>query len=148
MDYTYFAARSDRAAAEVLSWPRGPQAPPTEEAGAGLASDVVAGVQFSQELGRFAELLTGEVADLEDTEHIVAETDDEMSVVLRVPSDLTRAIASADAARLHGLIPTWSEFEDFADPDPDRLRTFADDLQRLSRAAVDAGGGVYSHGWA
>jgi hypothetical protein len=148
MEYTYFAARSDTAAAAVLDWPRGPHVPPTQEAAAGLLSDVVAGVQFSQELGRFASLLTGEVVDLEGGEHFVAETDDERGVVLRVPRELTHVIASTDAARLHGLIPEWAEFEDFGDVDPDRLRTFADDLQRLSSAAVDAGGGVYSHGWA
>jgi hypothetical protein len=97
VDYTYFAARSDTAAAAVLDWPRGPQQPPTEEDAAGLLTDVVDGVQFSQELGRFKALLTGVNGDLEDGEHVVAETDD---------------------------------------------------LQRLSRAAVEGAGGVYSHGWA
>ena len=148
MEYTYFAARSDEAAAAVLDWPRGPHEPPTEDAAAGLLSDAIAGVQFSQELGRLAALLTGQDIDLEDGQHIVAETDDERGIVLRVPTDLMHVIASADATRLHGLIPKWAEFEDFADADPEELRTFVDNLQRLSRAAVDAGGGVYSEGWA
>jgi hypothetical protein len=148
MDYTYFAARSETAAAGVLDWPRGPEKPPTEEDAAGLLGDVVDGVQFSQELGRFAELLTGADIDLEGGEHVVAETRDERGVVLRVPADLVRAIADADAERLHAVVPQWAEFEDFAAPDPARLRAFADDLQRLCRAAVEAGGGVYSHGWA
>jgi hypothetical protein len=148
MEFTYFAARSDDAATAVLDWPRGPQSPPTAEAATDLLSDAVPGVQFSQELGRFATLLTGDGVDLEDERHIVAETDDGMAVVNRVPADVTAAIAAADRERLHGLVPEWAEFEDFADPDPETLRAFADHLQRLSRAAVDAGGGVYAHGWA
>jgi hypothetical protein len=148
MDYSYFAARSDAAAAAVLGWPRGPQQPPTEEDAAGLLTDVVDGVQFSQELGRFRALLTGEDGDLEDGEHVVAETDDERGVVLRVPADLVRTIAERDAGQLHALVGEWAKFEDFAAADPERLQAFTDDLQRLSRAAVEGGGGVYCHGWA
>ncbi len=139
MNYDYFAARSDTAAVAVLDRP----GPPSD----GLLTSACAGVQFSQELGRFAALLGVDV-DLEDGEHIVAGADDDSNLVLRVPPDMTRAIADADASQLHALVPEWAQFEDFADPDEDRLRAFADDLQRLSRTAIEAGGQVYSHGWA
>jgi hypothetical protein len=148
MDYTYFAARSDAVAAAALDWPRGPQHPPTEKAAAGLLSEVVDGVQFSQELGRFAQLLTGTDGDLEGGEHVVAEIRDGRGIMLRVPPALVRTIAETDAERLHGLVPEWAEFKDFAASDPDRLRAFTDDLRRLCTAAVQAGGGVYSYGWA
>jgi hypothetical protein len=140
MHYTYFAARSEAAAAAVMNTPAG--AVPDD----GVLSDAVPGVQFSQELGRFAALLTGEDIDLEDGDLVVAETDDGMDIVCRVPTDLVRLIADAEPSRLHELVPEWSEFEDFADPDQDRLRAFVDDLQRLTRAALQSGGGVYSHG--
>jgi hypothetical protein len=148
MNYTYFAARSDEAAAAVLDQPIISQSPSADHEVEGLLSDVVPGVQFSQEFGRFAELLIGERVDFEDEAFIVAETDDEMGIVSRVPADLARVIADADPSRLHELVPAWSEFEDFADPNEDRLRAFVDELQRLARIAVEAGGGVYSHGCA
>jgi hypothetical protein len=147
MNYDYFAARSDSAAAAMLDRPGGPELSPAEREAAGLLTSVLAGVQFSQELGRLVALL-GKDVDLEDGEHIVAAVDDDSGLVFRLPADVTREIAHADAARLHALVPAWAEFEDFADPDEDRLRAFADDLQRMSRTALDAGGQVYSHGWA
>jgi hypothetical protein len=138
MNYFYFAARSDAIAADLMDRPDGQD----------LLADRVPGVQFSQEFGRFAELLTGEDVDFEDEEFIVAETDDGTAIVCRVPADLVRTIADADAPRLHALVPEWSEFEDFADPDPGPLHAFVDELQRLSRVAAEAGGGVYVVGWA
>jgi hypothetical protein len=92
--------------------------------------------------------LTGEEVDFESDEVVVAETDDETGIVFRVPADLARVIADADPSRLYELVPEWSKFEDFADPDQDRLRAFVDELQRLTRIAVEVGGGVYSHGCA
>lgn len=147
MNYDYFAARSDSAAAAMLERPGGPELSPDEREAAGLLTPVLAGVQFSQELGHFVALL-GKDVDLEDGEHIIAAVDDDAELALRVPADVTREIAHADAGRLHALVPAWAEFEDFADPDEDRLRAFVDDLQRMSRTALDAGGQVYSHGWA
>ena len=150
MNYTYFAARSDAAAAAVLTWPRGVYKPPTDADAAGLLSEPVDGVQFSQELGRYAELVTGPGTDLdlEDWEHRIAATTDEREVILKVPPTLVRAVAGTDIDRLHSLVPAWAEFPDFADPDPNHLRTFATDLHRLCRTATEATGGVYSYGWA
>jgi hypothetical protein len=149
MEYHYFAARTDAVAAAVVDWPRGPWQPPTEEDAGGLLTGVVEGVQFSQELGRFVALLVGgEYTDLEDGEHVLAESRDERVVVLRLPAGVARTIAATDADRLHGLVPEWATFEDFADPDPDDLTAFVDDLRDLCVAAVEAEGGVYSYGWA
>ena len=57
MNYTYFAARSDAAAA-ILDRPAVSRATSDD----GLLSDVIPGVQFSQEFGRFAELLAGDAS--------------------------------------------------------------------------------------
>ncbi len=92
--------------------------------------------------------MTGEEVDFESDEVVVAETDDETGIVFRVPPDLVRVIATADVTRLYGLVPEWSQLRDFADPDPDQLRAFVDDLQRLARIAERAGGSMYSHGCA
>ena len=148
MNYSYFAARCDEAAAAVLDWPVVTQIPGADHDLAGLLSDVVRGVQFTQAFGRFAELLTGEEVDFESDEVVVAETDDETGIVFRVPADLVRVIATADVTRLYGLVPEWSQLRDFADPDQDQLREFVDDLQHLARIAERAGGGMYSHGCA
>ena len=90
MNYSYFAARSDEAAAAVLDWPVVTQVPGADHDLAGLLSDVVRGVQFTQQFGHFAELLTGEEVDFESDEVVVAETDDETGIVFRVPADLAR----------------------------------------------------------
>lgn len=148
MDYSYFAARSDAAAAAVVTWPRGPHFPPTDADAAGLLSELVQGVQFSQELGRYAQLVLGTEGDLEGGEHHIAGGPVDRKVVRRVPPVLVRAVAGAGIDRLHSLVPAWAEFPDFADPDPDRLRAFATDLHRLCRTATEASGGVYSYGYA
>ena len=104
MNYTYFAACSDEAAAAVLGQPVVSPIPSADHDLEGLLSDVVPGVQFLQEFGRLAELLTGEEVDFEDEELIVAETDDEMGIVSRVPADLARVIADADPSRIYELV--------------------------------------------
>jgi hypothetical protein len=148
MNHTYFAARSDTAAVAVLTWPGGVHRPPGDAAAAGLLGDPVDGVQFSQELGRFADLVVDPAADLdlEDWEHRIAVTADERHVIIRVPPALVRTVADTDVERLHAVVPAWTTLEGFADPDPDRLRAFVTDLRGLCRTAVEAGGGVYCNG--
>jgi len=144
MNYTYFVARSDAAASSILTWFRSPHPPPAEDPFAAS----IEGVGFSQELGRFAQLVMGGGSDLdlEDGEHRIATATDGRDVILKLPPILVRAIADSDLDRLHSLVPEWAEFPHFAVRDPDGLRTFTTGLHRLCRTATDAGG-VYSHGW-
>jgi hypothetical protein len=150
VNYTYFAARGDTTAAAVLTWPRGLHKPPTDADAAGLLSEPIEGVGFSQELGRLAKLImgTGTDIDLEDWEHRIAGFTIEGDVILKLPPTLVRAITDTDIDRLHSLVPAWAQWPHFADPDPDRLRAFATDLHRLCRTATENTGGVYSYGWA
>jgi hypothetical protein len=151
MNYTYFAARSDAVAAAVLNWPVGPYEPPTPAGAAGLLSEAIDGVGFSQELGHYARLVLGPGSDmdLEDWEHRIAATNDERLVVLRLPPALVRAVGDSDLGHLHGLVPVWAQYPYFADPDPSqRLHAFATALHRLCRAATENTGGVYCYGWA
>ncbi|GIF13969.1 hypothetical protein Ate01nite_40010 [Actinoplanes teichomyceticus] len=147
MNYSYFAARSDAAAIAVLDRPGSPG---QSSADAGLLSELVDGVGFSQDLGYYADLILGggTDVDLEDWEHRIDATTDERRVILRVPPILVRAIADTDIEHLHSLVPAWAQFPHFAERNPDRLRTFATDLHRLCRTATEANGGVYSYGWA
>ncbi|WP_229074884.1 hypothetical protein [Actinoplanes sp. DH11] len=150
MNYTYFAARSDAAAVAVLTRDASPYEPP-KPADAGLLSEQIDGVGFSQELGHYARLVLGAGSDidLEDWEYRIAAANDERRVMLRLPPVLVRAVADSDLDHLHSLVPAWAQFPYFADPDPARrLHAFATDLHRLCRTATGNAGGVYCYGYA
>ena len=69
--------------------------------------------------------------------------------MLLVPPALVRAVADTDLDHLHSLVPAWTRFPYFADPDPAaRLHAFATELHRMCRLATEHTGGVYCFGFA
>ncbi|RBY90469.1 hypothetical protein DQ244_13620 [Blastococcus sp. TBT05-19] len=163
VDYVFFRADDDAAAAEALNRPGGPlgwpevtghrrtgffrKEPIVTELGPGypafasrVADPVVA-------LGTLTELLTGVDYDtvLEDPRHgaDVASTPTGDVMVMTVSDALREAVGSADDARLTGAAQAWSRTEELEHVDPADLLGMLRELRDLSRG--DAHARLYVH---
>ncbi|TFV51719.1 hypothetical protein [Blastococcus sp. TF02A-35] len=153
VDYVYFLADDDAAAAAALTRPGGPLGwpevtghrktglfrtePVVTELGPGYPAFATRAADPVVALGTLAELLTGVGYDTvqEDPRHgaEVAATPTGDVVVMTVSDALREAVAAAGDARLTEVAEAWSRTEELAHADPADLLEMLRNLRDLAR---------------
>src|SRR5882724_10544288 len=114
--FDYFVAPSDREAADTISWIGGPGAGDPAEQRLGYEIVDGKGIDPVVMLGAFEQLLTGRSLDERRADipsEPLAIRDEGEGWVLPLSAFLVDGLATADEARLTGLVPRWATIEEF-----------------------------------
>lgn len=134
----YFVAASDADARGVLQ--HGPGGRLTWTDGSGIEPTV--------NLGQLEKLLTGKTFDeqLDDqaSHAVIASSEDNEVLVIRLETGFVRALAAADRPTLDRLATPWSKIEEFRGmADPVYLADFLHRLRELAQTAIAGNAGLY-----